>query len=183
MGWHGGGPLCIHHLMTTVAYTWIESPLGRVAVAWSDRGVERVGIGPDAARAMDRRWRLDPALDCEATRQVRAYLFGGRPDFDVPVVLEGTDFQIAIWKELTRVPYGMTLSYGEMATRVGRPAAARAVGMACNRNPVPIIIPCHRVIGADGRLVGFGGGLALKRALLELEGARSGRSEPSLFAV
>jgi methylated-DNA-[protein]-cysteine S-methyltransferase len=168
--------------MTPVAYTWIESPLGRVAVAWSDRGLERVGIGHGAERAMDRGWRLDPSLDCEATRQVRSYLHGELRAFDLPVVLAGNHFLMAVWRELRRIPYGDTLSYGALAARVGDGASARAVGLACNRNPVPIVVPCHRVIGADGRLVGFGGGLPLKRGLLELERRVSGAGQQPLFA-
>ncbi len=165
----------------TVSYTWLDTPAGRIAVAWSNRGLERVAIGTHAARDVDPSWTLDPSLDCAATRQIRDYFLGERTRFDLPVVLPGTDFQQAVWRELARIPFGETVAYGDVAARVGRPGAARAVGMACNRNPVPIVIPCHRVIGADGRLVGFGGGLGMKQNLLEFERARV-RSRPTSSA-
>lgn len=102
--------------------------------------------------------------------QLAEYFAGRRRDFDLPLAPRGTDFQRAVWSELTRVPYGRTVSYGELASRVGRAGASRAVGGANNRNPLPIVVPCHRVIGADGSLTGYGGGLDRKRALLALEG-------------
>ena len=167
--------------MSLVSYTWIDTPLGDVAVAWGGSLV-RVGIGPHASRVLDPAWRHDPALDCEATRQLRAYFRGELREFRVDSVMEGTTFQMAVWRELQEIPYGTTVTYGEMAARVGEPAAARAVGMACNRNPLPIVVPCHRVVGANGRLVGFGGGLPMKEGLLGLERRTCGRAQPSLFA-
>ncbi len=107
----------------------------------------------------------------EAIQQITEYLAGERRRFDLPLDLRGTAFQLAVWTELARVPYGTTISYGELATQIGRPRAARAVGTAVGANPLPIIIPCHRVIGKTGALVGFGGGLDLKQRLLALEGA------------
>lgn len=168
--------------MRLVSYTWIETPLGDVAVAWCGY-LERIGIGPNAARVLDPSWRHDPGLDCEATRQLRAYFRGELTEFRLDTVMRGTTFQRAVWRELQEIPYGTTATYGEIAKRVGEPAAARAVGMACNRNPLPIVVPCHRVVGADGRLVGFGGGLPMKEGLLELESRRSGRAQPTLFAL
>jgi O-6-methylguanine DNA methyltransferase len=97
------------------------------------------------------------------------YFGGARRDFDLPLAPGGTAFQARVWKSLRRIPYGRSWSYGRLAREVGNPLAARAVGAANGANPIPIVIPCHRVIGADGRLVGFGGGLAVKRALLDLE--------------
>jgi methylated-DNA-[protein]-cysteine S-methyltransferase len=173
--------------MSAVVWTWIESPLGRVAVACGDRGVERVGIGPGASRVMGRGWRLDPHLANDTTRQLTDFLRGDRREFDLPVTpvttIEGSPFQRSVWEALREIPYGETASYGEIARRVDAPGAARAVGIACNRNPLPIIVPCHRVVGADGRLVGFGGGLPLKRALLEMEAEVSGKAVPSLFSA
>lgn len=106
----------------------------------------------------------------EAYRQLREYLAGNRQEFALPLALQGTAFQRRVWDELQRIPYGQTRSYGQIATAVGCPGGARAVGMANNRNPVAVIVPCHRVIGADGSLVGYGHGLPVKAALLRLEG-------------
>ena len=105
----------------------------------------------------------------KAAAQLTEYFYGKRKEFDLPLSLHGTDFQISVWKALEKIPYGKTCSYGELAASVGNPKACRAVGMANNRNPIVIIIPCHRVIGSDGTLTGYGGGLTLKRQILELE--------------
>jgi O-6-methylguanine DNA methyltransferase len=102
--------------------------------------------------------------------QLSEYLSGGRREFSLPLDLRGTAFQLAVWRELLKIPYGKTSFYGEIAARIGRPNAARAVGAAIGANPVPVIVPCHRVIGKNGDLVGFGGGIDLKRRLLALEG-------------
>ena len=105
----------------------------------------------------------------EAHRQLNAYLAGKLKEFSLPLAPRGTDFQRKVWDALRRIPYGETASYKDIAEAVGKPRAFRAVGMANNRNPIPIIIPCHRVIGSDGSLVGYGGGLDMKRRLLDLE--------------
>lgn len=107
----------------------------------------------------------------QAVRELEEYFAGRRREFTVPVAPEGTEFQLAVWAGLTRIPYGTTWSYAQLAQAIGRPQAVRAVGAANGANPIGIIIPCHRVIGSDGSLTGFGGGLPLKRRLLELEGA------------
>jgi methylated-DNA-[protein]-cysteine S-methyltransferase len=112
----------------------------------------------------------DPARCRSVAAQLADYFAGRRRDFDLPLAPRGSAFQRAVWDELVRVPYGATVSYGELAARLGRPGASRAVGGANNRNPLPIVVPCHRVIGADGSLTGYGGGLDRKRALLALEG-------------
>jgi methylated-DNA-[protein]-cysteine S-methyltransferase len=109
----------------------------------------------------------------EAVRQLLEYFDGNRRDFDLPLSPEGTEFQRAVWKRLQGIPYGHTISYGELARRSGNPKASRAVGAANRANPIPIVIPCHRVIGANGKLTGFGGGLPVKEALLRLENADS----------
>jgi methylated-DNA-[protein]-cysteine S-methyltransferase len=106
----------------------------------------------------------------EAKKQLTEYFEGRRRKFDLDLAPEGTAFQLAAWRQLRKIPYGRTISYGEQAKRMGSPKASRAVGAANGRNPISIIVPCHRVIGADGRLTGFGGGIGLKRKLLELEG-------------
>jgi len=105
----------------------------------------------------------------KAAEQLEEYFNGKRKVFDLPLVLQGTDFQVKIWKALQRIPYGETRSYGEIAAMTGNPKASRAVGMANNRNPIAIIVPCHRVIGSNGKLIGYAGGLELKQQLLDLE--------------
>jgi len=103
-------------------------------------------------------------------KQLDEYFCGKRKIFDLPLRPIGTDFQLRVWKELSRIPYGTVITYGELARRIGNPRASRAVGMANNRNPLPIVIPCHRVVGVGKKLVGFGGGLDIKLTLLKLEG-------------
>src|SRR5271169_5480582 len=107
----------------------------------------------------------------EAVRQLRAYFAGKLRRFDLPLDLQGTEFQLRVWRELETIPFGETRSYSQIATAIGAPRAVRAVGAANGANPIPIVVPCHRVIGAAGTLVGYGGGLPLKKRLLELEGA------------
>jgi len=109
----------------------------------------------------------------EAARQLRAYFAGQLREFRLPLDIEGTDFQKRVWRQVAAIPYGETRSYLQISTAIGSPRAMRAVGAANGANPAPIVVPCHRVIGAHGKLVGYGGGLALKRRLLELEGARA----------
>ena len=109
------------------------------------------------------------ALEREARRQLEGYFAGLRKTFDLPLRPHGTDFQRQVWEELLQIPYGQTATYGEIAKRIGNPNAARAVGQACNANPIPIFIPCHRVVGSNSRLTGFALGLDVKTALLELE--------------
>jgi O-6-methylguanine DNA methyltransferase len=158
-------------------YDLFEDALGfAVAVA---RGGRLVGLGHYPSRGLaeqykDRHWP-EASLDLEAVpipevrRQLAEYLAGQRRAFDVPLELGGTEFQRLCWEELLRIPFGETRTYGEQARRIGRPDRARAVGAANGANPIAIILPCHRVIGADGSLVGFGGGLETKRRLLDLE--------------
>lgn len=113
--------------------------------------------------------RATPVLR-ETQRQLEAYFSGTLREFDVPLRLEGTPFRLRVWEQLRKIPYGQVISYGELARRVGRPSASRAVGGANHHNPISIIVPCHRVIAASGSLCGYGGGLELKRTLLRLEG-------------
>jgi len=113
--------------------------------------------------------KAETPLIRKAAAQVEEYLAGKRKQFTLPLVMHGTEFQLAVWQALQDIPYGETRSYKEIAASIGRPKAVRAVGMANNRNPISIIVPCHRVIGHDGKLVGYGGGLPLKQRLLELE--------------
>ncbi len=116
-------------------------------------------------------WQASQAPFREAIRQLKAYFDGKLRDFDLPLCPQGTEFQLKVWQALRTIPYGQTWSYGELARRIRKPAAFRAVGAANGQNPIPVIIPCHRVIGSDGSLTGFGGGLPIKRQLLALEGA------------
>jgi methylated-DNA-[protein]-cysteine S-methyltransferase len=108
----------------------------------------------------------------EAERQLTEYFAGERTEFDLPLAADGTPFQRRVWSALCDIPYGETISYGELARRIGQPTASRAVGLANGRNPISIVVPCHRVIGSSGKLVGYGGGLDRKQTLLELERAR-----------
>jgi methylated-DNA-[protein]-cysteine S-methyltransferase len=128
------------------------------------RAIEFAPFAPSAAAPNP----ANPLL-AEAVRQLHAYFDGRLRRFDLPLDLTGTDFQRRVWLELTRIPYGETRSYGELARSIGAPKAVRAVGAANGANPIPIVVPCHRVIGAGGKLVGYGGGLPLKRRLLSLE--------------
>jgi len=162
----------------TCRYTFIDSPLGNLWVAWSEAGLVSVGYrNQDRGARIDPAWRHDPRLDCPAITQLGEYFTGRRRAFDLPLAPVGTDFQKAVWRALTETPFGRTMTYGELAHRLGRPSAARAVGAANGMNPIAIIVPCHRVIGADGRLTGYAGGLDIKRKLLELEAALVGDGE------
>lgn len=116
-------------------------------------------------------WEPDAKPFREAMRQLEAYFAGKLKRFDLPLAPEGTEFQLKVWNTLRTIPYGETWSYGDIARRIRRPAAFRAVGAANGQNPIPVIIPCHRVVGSDGSLTGFGGGLPIKQRLLALEGA------------
>jgi methylated-DNA-[protein]-cysteine S-methyltransferase len=144
----------------------VDTPIGTLGLVASERGLTSVRWSANGL-ADDR----SPLLD-DAAAQLDAYFAGELTSFELPLDLEGTEFQRRCWLALATIPYGRTVSYGEQARRLGlRPDRARAVGAANGQNPVPVILPCHRVIGADGSLTGFGGGLHLKRFLLEHEGA------------
>ncbi|MEW2474436.1 methylated-DNA--[protein]-cysteine S-methyltransferase [Micromonospora gifhornensis] len=147
-------------------WTLLDSPIGIFSVATEGGSVCGTRFGPvETATEV-------PADETSrrAVAELRAYFAGELTEFDIPVTVpRGSDFERAVWREMTRIPYGETLTYGQVARLVGDPGAARAVGVACNRNPIPVIVPCHRIIGAGGKLVGFGGGLDRKVKLLELE--------------
>lgn len=153
----------------------IASPVGKLRIVASDRGLRYVGFENDAGKHVALEDEITSsqtqALLVKTETQLAEYFSGKRRDFDVPLELRGTVFQINTWRALQKIPYGQTRSYGEQAGSMGDSRKARAVGMANNRNPLCIIIPCHRVIGADGALVGYGGGLKRKEWLLTLEGA------------
>jgi methylated-DNA-[protein]-cysteine S-methyltransferase len=153
---------------------WHEMPtmIGPLLLAGTEGALTNVFFqsGPRPARP-DPRWVKDARPFAAAVRQLDEYFTGGRQAFDLPLAPAGTPFQLAVWHALQRIGYGRTTSYGQLARDLGNVNGARAVGLANGSNPLPVIIPCHRVIGADGSLTGFGGGLDIKQALLRLEGA------------
>jgi methylated-DNA-[protein]-cysteine S-methyltransferase len=160
----------------TTWHTTVPSPIGNLLLI-SD-GVALRGLwmqhGPRPS-ALDVTWVRDEGPFGEVTAQLEEYFAGERTVFDVPLVLDGTAFQRRVWGALRDIPYGTTISYGELARRIGQPSASRAVGLANGRNPISVIVPCHRVIGADGTLTGYGGGLERKQLLLGLEAGETGQ--------
>lgn len=162
-----------------VAYDLVDSPLGSLLVAATERGLCRISYNAEPERELERLARAFGVRVLRSTKPVDAarreldeYFGGKRRRFDVPVdVALLADFNRRVLHELARVPYGEVVTYGELAARAARPRAARAVGAVMNRNPIPIVLPCHRVIGANGKLVGYAGGLERKEQLLRLEGA------------
>ncbi len=156
-------------------YDYLETPIGRLLLAGVADGLELIGFpAGKMARGADADWTRDPSRFVAAAEQLTEYFAGGRREFDLPLNPAGTDFQLAVLTELQRIPYGETTTYRDIAARIGRPKAVRAVGAANGRNPLPIVIPCHRVVGANGHLTGFGGGLDTKAELLRLEQENSG---------
>ena len=156
-----------------VLYDVVQTPIDRLVVASDGSaivGVWMANAEPDDVSWADRRG-ADSLLD-EARRQLVAYFAGQLRAFDLPLAPNGTEFQRRVWTELTKIPFGATISYARLARRVSNAAAVRAVGAANGRNPIPIIVPCHRVIGSNGSLTGFGGGLARKQWLLKHEGGQ-----------
>lgn len=153
-------------------YTWCESPVDTLLLTSDGTSLTGLYLDPENGRGrIGSDWRLD---DCAApfpvcARQLTAYFCGELTEFDLPLHVAGTEFQRRVWAALRTISYGATTSYSGIAKQIGSPAAVRAVGLANGCNPIPIIIPCHRVIGADGSLTGYGGGLQRKRVLLELE--------------
>lgn len=167
-----GAPSTAGEPLVTLAFTRMPSPIGElmlvasgrglVAVLWQNDDSDRVRLGEMAER------HNHPVL-AEAQRQLAAYFAGKRTVFDLPLDFRGTDFQKSVWAALLTIPFGETRSYGQIARQIGRPGASRAVGAANGRNPISIVAPCHRVIGASGALTGFAGGIEAKRTLLAIE--------------
>ena len=159
---------------------YMDTPIGKLLLDADDDGITRVAFAADslllegkadrAKRETDEVLSGNAPLLDEAECQLKEYFDGARKSFDLPLSLRGTPFQMAVWDALQKIPYGETRTYGDIARQLGRPGGARAVGMANNRHPISILIPCHRVIGASGSLVGYGGGLDRKAYLLRLEG-------------
>jgi methylated-DNA-[protein]-cysteine S-methyltransferase len=156
--------------MTTISYCYVDSPIGKLLLAGSDGELAVIDFqrGPRPRRP-ERSWQEDARLFADALRQLDEYFRGARREFSLRLSPSGTEFQRIVWNALLEIPYGETTSYGALARRIGRPAASRAVGLANGSNPIPIVIPCHRVIGSNGSLTGYGGGLPIKEALLALE--------------
>lgn len=158
-------------------YAYMPSPVGPLLFAGSETALERMHFSKGSkAQGHDPSWQEAPELFAEAIRQMRAYFAGELREFELALAPRGSEFQQAVWRELLKIPYGETTTYGALAKRLGNPAASRAVGLANGSNPIAIIQPCHRVIGSTGKLTGFGGGIEVKQALLELE-----RGERRLF--
>lgn len=154
----------------TTTFRVIDSPIGPLTIAGRDGAVTHLIMEEQSHPPLTRHtWTADPNGFEKAVEQLRAYFAGARHTFDVPIALDGTDFQRQVWRALGDIPYGETRTYGQIAESIGRSGASRAVGLANGRNPISIIVPCHRVIGASGDLTGYGGGIDRKRALLELE--------------
>ena len=152
----------------------LASPIGELRLVADVHGLRRVCFEHDRhPQACDAGGMRNPARLQRARRQLEEYFAGTRRTFDLELHVVGTSFQLQVWKALRGIPYGETLSYAGLAERIGQPSACRAVGAANGRNPLPIIVPCHRVIGSNGTLVGFGGGLDVKQALLALERANA----------
>lgn len=151
-------------------YQWMKSPVGKLLLAADERGLRFLlfAEGRTPPRIQPG-WKHDSSLLQGPMRQLRAFFAGELHRFDLPLAPEGTEFQKRVWDALLEIPFGETTSYGELARRLGNPTASRAVGLANGSNPIAIIIPCHRVIGSNGKLTGYGGGLPNKRWLLDFE--------------
>jgi methylated-DNA-[protein]-cysteine S-methyltransferase len=156
--------------MDSCSYTEIESPIGPLVLAGDAAGLRQILFvnGRHPAKP-DPSWQEDSTPLRSAIDQLHAYFAGDLETFDLKLVPEGTPFQLSVWRNLSDIPFGQTISYGELAQRIGNPKASRAVGLANGSNPIPIVIPCHRVIGSNGKLTGYGGGLPIKEKLLALE--------------
>lgn len=150
------------------SYCFFSSPLGRIVIVENGQALTHLHIGEEIP-VLDGQQRETPLLQ-EACRQLGEYFAGSRQAFDLPLAPAGTEFQKKAWRALLSIPYGQTRTYKDMAEAIGCPKGFRAVGLANNKNPIAILVPCHRVIGANGKLVGYAGGVHLKKFLLELEG-------------
>ncbi len=164
-----------------IQYTILDSPLGDVLVARSERGLTHINFQQsDSPVEIQPQWTRDDDAFDDIAVQLGEYFAGERRTFDLPLDPVGTEFQQAVWRALTQIPHGETWTYGQIAQHLGQPTASRAVGAANGRNPLPIIVPCHRVIGSNGKLTGYRGGVKFKEALLALEGALPG-NQPTLI--
>ena len=150
-----------------------DTPVGRLLIAGDENGLRYISFAKSHYSAPvitpEEDWVVSEKPLKEAVKQLKAYFSGKLQHFDLPLAPEGTEFQQKVWKALRNIKFGTTASYGDIAAQIGNPAASRAVGMANGRNPISIIVPCHRIIGSNGKLVGYGGGLSHKETLLKLE--------------
>lgn len=160
--------------MSAMQYRTIESPVGPLTLAGDGRRLMHLWMVDQTHEPSYGGWERNDKAFSDAIDQLDGYFAGERREFDLELDLVGTNFQRRVWKALLTIPYGETRSYGYIAEQIGSPGASRAVGLANGRNPIGIIVPCHRVIGANGSLTGYGGGLERKRILLELERSRKG---------
>jgi methylated-DNA-[protein]-cysteine S-methyltransferase len=157
-------------MTTELIYTMMDSPIGDLLLVGDGEALWRLDMQQGRRpTVIDPRWERRDQAFADVRRQLTEYFDGRRRSFDVPLALEGNSFELRVWDALREIPYGESVSYGEIARRIGQPDAPRAVGLANGRNPIAVIVPCHRVIGANGTLVGYGGGLERKRLLLDLE--------------
>jgi methylated-DNA-[protein]-cysteine S-methyltransferase len=159
--------------METLHYRTVESPVGPLTLAGSSGRLRHLRMVDQTYEPDRAGWEPDDALFEDVVQQLVAYFSGDLVDFDLELDMVGTDFQRRVWAALTTSPYGETRSYGEIARQIGAPGASRAVGLANGHNPIGIIVPCHRVIGANGSLTGYGGGLERKKHLLDMEKNRA----------
>ncbi|OBJ56473.1 methylated-DNA--[protein]-cysteine S-methyltransferase [Mycobacterium sp. 1423905.2] len=159
-----------------IHFRTIDSPIGPLTLAGHGSVLTNLRMVDQTYEPSRTDWTPDENVFTDAVEQLSAYFAGERTDFDLELDMKGTDFQQRVWKALLTIPYGETRSYGEIAQQIGAPGSARAVGLANGHNPIAIIVPCHRVIGAGGKLTGYGGGLERKQALLDLEQKRAATS-------
>jgi len=159
----------------------MDSPVGTITLVGRDGRLRHLRMDDQTYEPSHEGWEPDEHAFEDVVAQLSAYFSGELTEFAVELDMVGTDFQRRVWQALCTIPYGETRSYGEIATQIGSPGASRAVGLANGHNPVGIIVPCHRVIGANGSLTGYGGGLHRKKALLDLEKSRTTAEEPTLF--
>lgn len=159
-------------------YCWFNSPIGKLLLAGDEQGLQRLGFPQGKGHvAPESDWVENDNFFTEVKRQLNAYFDGELKEFSLALAPRGTEFQLRVLDALQRIPFGETCSYGELARVIGKPNASRAVGAANGRNPLPIVIPCHRVIGSNGTLTGFGGGLDVKQFLLNLENPGQAESD------
>jgi methylated-DNA-[protein]-cysteine S-methyltransferase len=176
------GDAALEDGLSAVAWTRISSPIGELVLVGDDAGLRELRFGIDP-RPPDPLWVESAIRFRRSIRQLEEYFRGERRRFAIPLAPSGTPFQKRVWDEVARIPYGTTIAYAELARRLGAAGAARAAGAANGRNPLPILVPCHRVLGSDGTLTGYAGGLDAKRRLLELEGLRPSPAAPRARSV